>query len=621
MNYRSALLLVTTVFVLSFAPSDASTSEKNTKLPKSIFCEDLPAPTAGSCNVITGDTALLLKGTVLSVDTIFHGGEVLVDDSGLIQYVGCDANRPPGLASLASSATKVVCAKGVISPGLINAHDHLAFDHNAPFAPTTIRYNHRNDWRPSSGIIANSTQAKETWSELRQIVTGTTSIAGAGGVVGFMRNLDIHNFPAFDDLLWNVFASQQPKIITSDTFPLEHSQDFTENAADCSAYPRYPNFASAQPFSDAYVPHIAEGINAAAANEFDCLSSTDRNGIDIVDHKLAMIHGIALDAHDGRTLAERRASMVWSPRSNLSLYGNTAEVTMLENQGVLITIGTDWTPSGSSTIPRELTCVADLNSKYLDNTFTDRELWLMVTYNPAIALKVDDKIGSLKKGLFGDIAIYDGSGSENPYRAIINANATSTLLVLRRSSLPFPYLNGTLYIGSIAEFGDANILQSLPPTLHDIVAPSFGITGPLCQTLNVCGKTKIVCPLRETWWQGIAGLGSPLNMALLQAANANSYELFSCGKPTNEPTCTPSRPEEYDGTITKLDSDGDGIPDSEDNCKKIFNPVRPMDGGLQPDADGDGRGDACDKCPLDQGPYCTAIDPYTGEPVIITDGD
>jgi hypothetical protein len=42
---------------------------------------------------------------------------------------------------------------------------------------------------------------------------------------------------------------------------------------------------------------------------------------------------------------------------------------------------------------------------------------------------------------------------------------------------------------------------------------------------------------------------------------------------------------------------------------------------VQPDADGDGRGDACDKCPLDPGAECTAVDPYTGAVVHIDDGD
>jgi hypothetical protein len=105
-----------------------------------------------------------------------------------------------------------------------------------------------------------------------------------------------------------------------------------------------------------------------------------------------------------------------------------------------------------------------------------------------------------------------------------------------------------------------------------------------------------------------------------------TYPLFFCGGPESEPPCTPFRPDEYDGTVTEgpassADRDGDGIVDNLDNCKQVFNPVRPIDHGFQADADGDGRGDACDKCPLDAGAICTAIDPYTGEPVLITDGE
>ncbi len=44
------------------------------------------------------------------------------------------------------------------------------------------------------------------------------------------------------------------------------------------------------------------------------------------------------------------------------------------------------------------------------------------------------------------------------------------------------------------------------------------------------------------------------------------------------------------GGICGLDSDGDGIPDSVDNCPTVPN-------AAQTDADGDGVGDACDNCP------------------------
>jgi len=49
---------------------------------------------------------------------------------------------------------------------------------------------------------------------------------------------------------------------------------------------------------------------------------------------------------------------------------------------------------------------------------------------------------------------------------------------------------------------------------------------------------------------------------------------------------------------TADDTDGDGISNADDNCPKVFNPIRPIDGGLQPDLDGDGAGDACDDSPL-----------------------
>jgi hypothetical protein len=56
--------------------------------------------------------------------------------------------------------------------------------------------------------------------------------------------------------------------------------------------------------------------------------------------------------------------------------------------------------------------------------------------------------------------------------------------------------------------------------------------------------------------------------------------------------------------VTATDKDGDGIEDAKDNCPTVFNPIRPMDGETQADGDGDGIGDACDKCPLEAGEAC-----------------
>ena len=66
----------------------------------------------------------------------------------------------------------------------------------------------------------------------------------------------------------------------------------------------------------------------------------------------------------------------------------------------------------------------------------------------------------------------------------------------------------------------------------------------------------------------------------------------------------------YSGTSTpNVDTDGDGVADTSDNCPAVFNPARPMDVGLrgelvQPDGDSDGLGDACDPCPFDPTNSC-----------------
>jgi hypothetical protein len=63
----------------------------------------------------------------------------------------------------------------------------------------------------------------------------------------------------------------------------------------------------------------------------------------------------------------------------------------------------------------------------------------------------------------------------------------------------------------------------------------------------------------------------------------------------------------YTGEVSPGDLDGDGVPNERDNCPKVWNPIRPMDGDRQPDADKDGIGDACDECPFDAAQGCKRL--------------
>ncbi len=112
------------------------------------------------------------------------------------------------------------------------------------------------------------------------------------------------------------------------------------------------------------------------------------------------------------------------------------------------------------------------------------------------------------------------------------------------------------------------------------------------------------CSIRRLTGEEIAVcVGSEFGggLATTLAANQESYALMSCDAvPDGEPTCTPSWPKQFNGVVViGSDDDGDGVLNNVDNCPTVFNPPRPMDGGLQPDFDQDAVGDACDENPLE----------------------
>ena len=65
-------------------------------------------------------------------------------------------------------------------------------------------------------------------------------------------------------------------------------------------------------------------------------------------------------------MATHGTGLIWSPRSNITLYGDTARVTIASRLGVNIALGTDWMPSGSMNLLRELKCADSFNTTYLD---------------------------------------------------------------------------------------------------------------------------------------------------------------------------------------------------------------------------------------------------------------
>lgn len=531
--------------------------------PDVVECGELPALANGVCEVATGDTSKLLSGNIMMEYSVLKGGQVLVGADGVIGCVGCDCSAQAG------GATTITCPNAVIAPGLINSHDHITYAHNFPAKDTGERYEHRHEWRRGKNghtkipYDSGATSDQVRWGELRFLVGGGTSTIGSGSATGVLRNLDRS---AQEGL------NQKP--VKYETFPLDDAGGaLLEDSCDYGKIDSKQSIAG----EDAYFPHVSEGISAAARNEFLCLSSEEGGGEDVLEPQSAFIHGIGLSAGDYAQMRAEGTSLVWSPRSNIALYGNTAVVTTADRLGVRIALGSDWILSGSMNMIREIKCADELNTTYYNGYFKDQALVRMATGWAAEAAKMDDAIGKLRQGLIADIAIFDQSGHTSGPRAIIDGEPKTVALVLR---------------GGTPLYGEDSVIEALEPGN--------------CDTIDVCGNAKRICT------QGDIGK----SYSDLQNSVGQQYPLFFCGVPQDEPSCKPTRPAAvngsttYSGDTSDTDTDGDGLEDAADNCPNVFNPVRPMDNGQQADFDGDGEGDACDVCPIDANTEdCTLFDP------------
>ncbi|MEZ4240426.1 MAG: hypothetical protein R3F59_30585 [Myxococcota bacterium] len=531
----------------------------------------LPAPPAGeTCAVVSGDPAtathLLIQGDILADDASYLTGDLLMDRgvNGQITCVGCGCAAP-------ADTLVVSCPDAVVSPGLINSHDHIRYGLESPDDWGTERYDHRHDWRTGARghteLHASSTSSHEgvLYGELRMMLGGATSIAGSvspASGAGLLRDLD----QAEDNEGLGGWE------VGYETFPLGDI-DGTMAATGCDAYYIDPPWVLDDRI---YLPHIAEGIDDEARNEFLCLSGLQAGGEDLIADNTSIVHGIGLNASDVAEVAASHAQLVWSPRSNVSLYGETAAVVLYDNFGVPIALGTDWTPSGSGTLLRELKCADTMNRDHYGSHFSDRDLWLMVTRNAAVATGSDGQLGRLRPGFIGDVAVFAKRGA-SLHRAVIDADLPDVVLVLR---------------GSVPMTGDADLLGEMLPA-GDFAA---------CEALGSCVSDHVVC------------MDGGTTLAAVLASVGTAYDLEICGTPPGEPTCEPLRDDEDgDGLIYPTSSlndlDQDGVDDVDDNCPDVFNPGKPLDGFVQGDVDGDGIGDACDVCPLQAGGGCNHLDP------------
>ena len=172
--------------------------------------------------------------------------------------------------------------------------------------------------------------------------------------------------------------------------------------------------------------HLAEGRSGFGGAEPDPYSRAEFEAFmehpamsdpaKVRSSPFAIIHGCGIDVDDPEHLdflREREISVVWSPVSNLLLYGQTLDVEKLVHAGINVALGSDWSPSGSKHIWEEAK-FARFYFEALGSTVSDAQVYQMVSVNAAACLRAA-KLGRLAVGAFADLFILRSPlESDNP---------------------------------------------------------------------------------------------------------------------------------------------------------------------------------------------------------------
>lgn len=150
-----------------------------------------------------------------------------------------------------------------------------------------------------------------------------------------------------------------------------------------------------------------EGVDAYSRAEFDAFRETIQNmpPEDVRKTHFSIIHGCGMDAMNPNNVAFLRdygMGLIWSPVSNMLLYGDTAFAYGLHQAGVDVSLGSDWSPSGSKHVLEEAK-YARFFSKVLQLPWSDLDFYRMITSIPAQTLNVP--AGQIASQCFGDFYV------------------------------------------------------------------------------------------------------------------------------------------------------------------------------------------------------------------------
>lgn len=425
-------------------PDAGSPSDSGPAPDAGLVVDAGPAPDGGAVMPGAPGRLLIRAAAVLPMRDaqVIYDGEVYVA-GGRIQCLG-----PRGACTAEAAGASVIEHDGVLLPGLVDAHNHVAYN----FLPEWMAerfFDDSGQWRSNgdySDFVApyrenkgdrDSFCAMVQWGEVMALANGTTTTIGAPQPRTCFRWL-VRNAELSTG--YNGFEADRMRTNTLgiDVVDMDDAASIIAamDAGDVTAY----------------VVHLAEGLSTRARGEF-----LEMRSLGLLREEAVLIHATGLEPADFAEVAAVGAKVVWSPSSNMALYDDTTNVQAALQAGVSVSISPDWTPSGTDNLFDELRFAEALVQERWPDMLGPEDYVAMVTRVPAEQLGLAREVGTLQVGLHADLLLLDGDAMR-PFRAVIDAEPQDIRMVV---------------IGGVPSYGDPEILGVLPDTpasCHEVFA-------------------------------------------------------------------------------------------------------------------------------------------------------
>ncbi|RPI95044.1 MAG: hydrolase [Spirochaetales bacterium] len=335
--------------------------------------------------------------TVLTPEDFSKSGGLEIKDSKIARVI---REKP-------KTALTLEIENGVLTPGLINAHDHLL----GTYYPKVGNGPYEN-WLPWD----NDLKSAPVYQERQQI-----------------ENRDLYLLGGYRNLVSAVttVSDHIPHFVNEqflDTLPMRALRDYALAHSITSFALAWGDgveveYQKAAKNDIPFITHIAEGFDPETIRDLKTLDSKGGLG-----EYSVLVHGIAFSEEDIRLIKKKGASVVWCGDSNVFMFNKTANVGRMIEEGVNLCIGTDSPMSGGLNLLYEMKFDKEYYRKTYGKNLPDEQILRMVTLNPARAFRLK-KFGQVKSGFVADLAVFADKG-KTPYESVVSAELRDVMLVV-----------------------------------------------------------------------------------------------------------------------------------------------------------------------------------------------